>query len=220
MKPLSNQDGMALVTSLMLTLISLTIVMSLMYMITSSVTMSGANKRYKSSIEASYGGVEIITKDVMPQLLSNLASPTAAITSGGFDNTKVNFPASTDTTAAACLQQKLTSPPSAWGVACSSSASPKVAPDMTVTLNSTSSDRFTVSTKIIDTICSDSRPYPVGNCTGSDLSGVFLDGGSGVAGGASDVAVQSKPATYRIEVTAERSSNPQEKSNLSILYAF
>ncbi|MDD2852799.1 MAG: hypothetical protein PHY09_12990 [Desulfuromonadaceae bacterium] len=219
MKLLHNQKGIALVTSLMLTLISLTIVMFLMYMITSSVKLSGANKSYKTSLEASYGGVDLIVKDVMPQLFSNLASPADAITAGNF-GTAFNFQASSDASAAACLQKKLTSSSPAWEAQCSSSASPIVAPDMTVTLNSTSSNPYTVYTKIVDTVCSDKRPYPVGNCTGSDLSGVYLDGGSGVAGGSSDVAVQPKPAIYRIEVTAEKSNNPQEKSNLSVLYAY
>ena len=80
MKLLCNQKGIALVTSLMLTLISLTLVMFLMYMITSSVKLSGANKRYKTALEASYGGVDIVANEVMPQLFSNMSSPTSAIT--------------------------------------------------------------------------------------------------------------------------------------------
>ncbi|GAM07848.1 hypothetical protein OR1_00117 [Geobacter sp. OR-1] len=218
MKPIRNQKGMALVTSLMLTLISLTIVMFLMYLITSGVQLSGANKRYKTSLEASYGGVEIIAKDVMPQLFANISSPSAAISAGGF-GTAFNFPATTDATANACLHKKLTSPSSSWGT-CSSTTDPKTSPDMRLTLNSTTSDPYTLYSKIVDTVCSDSRPYPEGKCTGSDLSGVYLDGGLGVAGGNSDVAVQPKPALYRIEVTAEHSGNSQEKSNLSILYAY
>lgn len=219
MKPLVNQNGMALVTSLMLTLISLTIVMFLMYMVTSGVTLSGANKRYKTSLEASYGAVDVVAKDVMPQLLLNMASPSTAISSGGY-GAAFNFRASTNVTANACLQEKLTKSTSAWSAACSSSYEPKLLPDMTLTLSSTASDSFAVYTKIVDTFCSDNRPYPAGNCTGSDLSGLYLDGGAGVAGGTSDVSVQQKPAVYRIEITAERSNNPKEKSNLSILYAF
>lgn len=219
MKLLCNQKGIALVTSLMLTLISLTIVMFLMYMITSSVKLSGANKRYKTSLEASYGGVDIIAKEVMPQLFTNMSAPTSAISAGGFSSA-FTFPASTDTTAAACLKMKLKSASSAWGAACSSSSDPKIAPDMKLTLNATSSDPFSIYTKIVDTVCSDKRPYPEGKCTGSDLSGIYLDGGQGVAGGTSDIAVQPKPAIYRIEITAERSSNPLEKSKLSVLYAF
>lgn len=219
MKPLGNEKGMALVTALMLTLISLTIVMFLMYMVTSSIKMSGANKRYKTALEASYGGADIVAKEVMPQLFQNMSSPSSAISSGGF-SAAFNFSASSNTAANACLKQKLTRSSSSWGASCSGSVDPKIAPDMTLTLNSTSSDPFTVYTKIVDTICSDTRPYPVGKCTGSDLSGMYLDSGMGVAGGASDVAVQPKPAVYKIEVTSERSTNPKEKSNVSVLYAF
>jgi len=48
MNRLNNNKGVALVTALMLTLISLTIVMALMYMITQGTTVSASYKRYKN----------------------------------------------------------------------------------------------------------------------------------------------------------------------------
>jgi len=45
MNRLNNNKGVALVTALMLTLISLTIVMALMYMITQGTTVSASNKK-------------------------------------------------------------------------------------------------------------------------------------------------------------------------------
>lgn len=215
MKLLANQKGIALITSLMLTLISLTIVMYLMYMITAGVKMSGANKRYKTALEASYGSTDIVLKEVFPVLFSGVGAPATALSTSGFASS-LNLTSATD----ACLKEKLTRPASKWSSACSSSSDAKTAADITLTLNSTSSDPFKIYTKIVDTMCSDPRPYPAGNCTGSDLSGIDLDSGSSVGGSSAVVSVQQLPATYRIEVQGERSTNPLEKSKLSILYAF
>lgn len=218
MKPLANRKGIALVTSLMLTLISLTIVMYLLYMITAGVKQSGANKRYKTALEASYGAVDLVIKEVMPQLFTatiagGRTDPTYAL--AGMYASSVNFTNSGD----ACLMEKLTKPSSQW--TCSKTTNPTVSPDFSFRLNATGSDTFTVYTKIVETICSDKRDYPTGKCTGSDLSGIdYLDGGQGTTGGASGVSVQAMPAIYRIEVRGQRTTSPLEKSNLSILYAY
>lgn len=215
MKLLANQKGIALITALMLTLISLTIVMYLMYMITAGAKMSGANKRYKTALEASYGSTDIVLKEIFPILFTGVAAPATALSASGFASS-LNLLTSTDS----CLQEKLTRPASKWSSACSSSSDITKSSDISIKLNSTSSDPFTVYTKIVDTMCSDPKPYPVGKCTGSDLSGLNLDSGASVAGGNSGVSVQHLPATYRIEVQGERSNNPLEKSKLSILYAY
>lgn len=108
-----------------------------------------------------------------------------------------------------------------WSSSCSNTYDPKQSPDFSIRLSSTSTEPFTVYTKIVETFCSDKRPYPTGKCTGSDLSGIdYLDSGGGTVSGSSGVQVKAMPAAYRIEVTAERTVNPQEKSNLSILYSY
>jgi len=220
MNPIDNQKGIALVTALMLTLISLTIVMYLLYMITSGAKQSGANKRYRTALEASYGATDLMVKEVLPQIFkttiaSSLTNPGSSVS--GLFASSLNFTSNTDV----CLMQKLTLPPSQWSTGCSNSVDAKVLPDFTMTLNSTSSDPFIVYTKIVDTVCSDKRPYPTGKCTGSDLSGFEeLDPGLGTTGGTSVVTPPSMPATYRIEIRGERVNNPQEKAVLSILYAY
>ncbi|MEI6703625.1 MAG: hypothetical protein WCL71_08830 [Deltaproteobacteria bacterium] len=221
MNSLSNNKGIALVTSLMLTLISLTIVMYLLYMVTSGVKMSGATKRYKTALEASYGGTDLIAKEIIPTIFnitiaSGLANPTSSI--GNLYPAAMNFITSSD----ACLMDKLTKSSSQWAAACSKTNDPKSSPDFRINLSATSStDSFTVYTKIVESICSDKRAYPTGKCTGSDLSGMdMLEGGQGTTAGSSGVTVQSMPATYRIEIQGERSTNPMEKSKLSILYAY
>ncbi len=218
MNMLANKKGIALITALMLTLISLTIVMYLMYMITAGVKMSGANKRYKTALEASYGSTDIVLKDVIPILFKNMTSegwsPKSNLGSSGFASF-LNIESSSD----GCLKEKLTRPASKWSSVCGRSPVAKTDFDIKLNLNSTS-DPFTVYTKIVDTMCSDPKPYPEGKCTGSDLSGVNLDCGAGTAGGCGGVPVQHLPATYRIEVQGERSTNPLEKSKLSVLYAY
>jgi len=222
MNPLSNKKGIALVTSLMLTLISLTIVMYLMYMITAGAKLSGANKRYRTALEASYGAADLITKDVLPQIFkttiaNSLTTPGTAVSGLGFSS-GMNFTPSSDS----CLMEKITKPVSQWSSTCSNSSDPKISPDFSMKLNSVAGgDPFIVYTKIVSTNCSDKRPYPTGKCTGSDLSGFEeLDPGLGTSGGTSVVSPQSMPATYRIEISGERASNPMEKSKLSVLYAY
>lgn len=222
MKLLANQKGIALVTSLMLTLISLTIIMYLLYMITSGVKLSGANKRYKTALEASYGATDLVIKEIMPALfIKTIAEGTSDPNTTSFNGlfaSSMNFTTNTDQT---CLMQKMTRSSSLWDPACSKSSNPKESTDFSIKLNSTTSDPFTVYTKIVDTVCSDKRSYPTGKCTGSDLSGFDqLDGGQGTTGGSSGVTVQAMPAIYRIEVQGERTTNPSERSRLSVLYAY
>lgn len=213
MKFLNNNSGIALVTSLMLTLISLTIVMYLLYMVTAGIKQSGASKRYKTALEASYGGVEVVTKEIVPLMFSNLANPTTPLSFASFIDLK--------TSGNACLQEKLTKPSVEWSVACSKTMDPRAGFDFSMKLNSSTSEPYIVYSKIVETECSDKRPYPDGNCTGSDLSGIeYLDGGASVSGSTSGITTKPMPAIYRIEVRAERATNPQEKSNLSVLYAY
>lgn len=219
MKILTDNKGIALVTSLMLTLISLTIVMYLFLMVTSGTKISGANKRYRSALEASYGATDIIIKEVIPSIFTSiLSNRIMEIPASGFYPTALNFNANISS----CIMDKLTKPPSQWGVGCSNTSDPKANADFTLQLNAaTANDSYTVYTKIVDTVCSDTRAYPDGKCTGSDLSGYeLLDGGQGTAAGSSGVTPQTMPATYRIEIVGEKTSNPKEKSHLSILYAY
>lgn len=213
MRNMHNNKGIALVTALMLTLISLTIVMYLMYMVTAGIKQSGASKRYKTALEASYGGVEVITKEIMPLMFSNLANPTTPLAFASFMDLK--------TSGNTCLQEKLTRPPEQWSASCSNTSDPKAGFDLSMRLNSSTAEPYIVYSKIVDSACSDKRSYPDGKCTGSDLSGIdYLDGGTSVSGSTSGVTTKPMPAIYRIEVRAERATNPQEKSNLSVLYAY
>jgi hypothetical protein len=202
-KYLKDNKGIALVTSLMLTLISLTMVMALLYMITQSTKVSGANKRYKTALEASYGGSELFTKDVLPFLMQNYGSATLATTAATtFNAVSLNIPNQT------CLQSKLTLPSVKWPVGCSNSSSPKDNPDVTFKLMSATDTPYTVYSKIVET--------QSGN---SDVSGLQLEG-SGVAEASSGIAPQSIPYVYRLEIQGEQSNSASAQGNIEVLYAY
>jgi hypothetical protein len=201
MNRIRNEEGVALVTSLMLTLISLTIVMALLLMVTQSIKFSGLNKRYKTALEASYGGAEVFTKDIFPYILRNTTD----------SNLGSNL-ASTFNNAAAllsgnCVQTKLTNSTASWG-ACSSTPNPKQTPDVSFTMTAVSGNPFVVYAKIVDTV--------KGN---SDVSGLQLEG-AGVAETNSVLTPQSFPYVYRLELQGERQNNPTAQANIEVLYAY
>ncbi len=202
MNHIKNQNGIALITALMFTLICLTMILGLLYMLTQGIQVSAANKRYKTAREASYGGAEIALKEVVPQIFQGY---TSSQVTGNFNSIKLQFAASS-----ACLQQKLHLPLSKWDPSCNASLNPKTSPDMTMQLKSTvsNSEPYNVYTKIVDTVS--------GN---TDTSGLQLEG-SGVAEASNTITPQHFPYIYRVEVEAEKSSSAREKGSLSIQYAY
>lgn len=204
MKNLDNDRGIALVTALLLTVLALSIIMAVLYLITQGIQVSAAHKRYKTVLESSYGGVEVFTKDLLGKaIISPTVEPTNPLL-------PVSFARYTG-----CFQKKLNNPTAAWeSLGCSAtskSVDAKTAPDARFTLQGAAfQPNFNIYTKIVDTI--------PGN---SDMSGVeLLDAGAGVAYGSSGVSPQHVPAMFRIEVQAERETNAQERANLSVLYAY
>lgn len=62
-QPFTNETGsrgIALVTALIVTLVVFMLIMSTMYLVTSSTTMSGAGKRYATAQEAADSSVEVL----------------------------------------------------------------------------------------------------------------------------------------------------------------
>jgi hypothetical protein len=212
---MKNEKGIALVTALMLTLISLAIVMALMYFVTTGVQVSAANKRYKNVVEAAYGGVSLAVNEFIPSLnnalFGNYSSGVSdLLTKYSSSNIDLALPSG------ACLRQKLDNASADWGT-CSKSLDPKENPDMTFVLKSnlaghTSDAGFKVFTKIVDT--------PVkGNTDKADNPN--LSKGENITESAEiEGTGVTIPTTYRVEVRAERETNPKEKSNISVLYAY
>lgn len=202
-----NEEGIALVTALLLTLISLAIILGAIYLVTQGTKMSGLQKRYATALEASHGGVEIITQNIIPKTIGG-AVGLSSLAIAGIVNPNPNVPDS-------CFQTKLTQPAGNWVSvgscpAASSSIDPTNTWDVQLTLNGgANQSSLLVSVKIVDT-----QP---GN---TDTSGISLLG-SGVVGSQSGIITpQHVPYMYRIEVESQRSTNPDEKANLSAVYAY
>lgn len=212
---LNNERGVALVTALMLTLIALTITISLLYMVMAGTKMSGAQKRYKTSREASYAAAtELYPKDILPSIITGFMNHTTATAAtqainGQYPGIGLSIPSAVSQ----CLKQKVTTDQANWS-ACSaaskSAADTKNSPDLTFYLRGESTKPgFTIYTKIIDTV-----PGM------SDTSGVSLDSGMGVVASNVNPTVFHQPSLYTFEVQGEREDNPTEKAIMEVLYAY
>jgi hypothetical protein len=199
-----DERGIALVTALLLTMISLAMTISLLYMISAGITTTGSIKRYRTAVEAAYGGTELITKDMIPFILQNYSSATLI---GSLQSTYSNASAVVSATQQ-CLQAKITKSTANWPATCSNTLNPMSKTDITITLPGANNQPFNVYAKIVDTVA--------GN---TDLSGVQLLGG-GVTASQSFITPQPMPFVYRIEVQGQRQNNPLEKSDVSVLYAY
>lgn len=221
---LRNNEGFALVTSLMFTLLSLMLTTMLLYMVLSSTATSGTLKRYHTVTEAAHGGVDVLIKDMINNNLINAATMTSTqfaaqmnSYAGGLTGADVN---------ATCLQIKLTKPTSQWPAACSnlSLGATEANHDMKIVLNSDSGPGYNVYAKIIDTIGYTYTDYtPTGQVKtyttagNTDLSTVQLEGG-GVTSPAATTN-PSQPHMFRVEVQASRPTS-NETSKVSVQYAY
>lgn len=202
MKKLKNEEGIALVTALMFTLICLGIVAALMQMLLLQTKVSAVEKSYRNSLEAAYGGTELVTREFIPKLFTNYST--------GIGPLLTAYASNIDLQASTGLKTKLGSATSEWGTL-SKTLNPKDAPDLQFMLKGTGTNgNFKVYAKVVDTV--------PGN---SDTTGIdYLDSGVGVAGSGSGIAPKHNPALYSVEVQGERAANPKEKAILSVLYAY
>jgi len=214
MKYVDNEDGIALVTALMFTLITLAMIMTLMYYVLLGTKMSAAQKKYRNSLEASYGGTEFVTKAIIPKLaFGNFSAGKLALLADFGGPSKLDLQFGQED----IIKMKLSNPPTNWGIVGTSgsrhSVDPKVMPDFIFTLKGqTAASDFKVYSKIVDTVPG------VGLI---DTSGVdYLDPGIGVAGTSNSTQTPRTPNIYSIEVQGEAASNPKEKAALSVLYAY
>jgi hypothetical protein len=228
MKRLNNERGIALVTALLLTLISLTFVMAVLYMLTQGIKTSTSTKHYANALEATYGGVEFFTKDALPKMLTMTLAP-------AFSSASITalYPAGLGMTVTptfnACMLAKLTLTPgvnnATWlGAGCSAnnvssdiSLLPATA-DMTFTFpGTTGSSAYTVYSKIVDTAIgnTDTSQY----ASGGLLIGAGVGrGGTSVGGG--NTAATKIPYLFTVEVQGQAATNPQETTRVTLLYAY
>lgn len=203
MNPLKNEKGIALVTSLMLTVLSLVMVIVLLYIVSTGTQLSAGHKRYKTALEASYGGVELFTKDIMPKVFQGYSSSLVS----DFSIVGLSIPNTS------CLNQKMNTATAGWSAACSKTLDAKASPDLQFYLKSElagfqAQPKFMVYSKIVDTV--------IGN---TDNSNVQLEG-AGVTETSGSISPVTIPYVFRIEVQGERENTTFEKGKLSVLYAF
>lgn len=203
---LRSQGGAALITALMLTVLSLVIALALLTMITTRTQVSASQKRYRSSLQAAQGGAELLAREVLPRMLQTSANVAALEKDYAAISLKV--------TQNPCLQQKLDFPATKW-TQCSPaqvSTDPTLAPDVRFRLSGIPPAKgFSVTTKIVDTV--------PGN---TDRSGhELLDLGGAVASQDEIIHPQHVPAMYNLSVQGVREEEGvREKARLSVLYAY
>jgi len=210
MRQLRNENGVALVVSLMFSLICLAMVLTLMYFVLATTKSSGAQTRYRSSLEASYGGTEFITKTVIPRLFSDYSTGRTSLISDFGSSGSLALTMSDN----AVLKMKMFNSTKDWSLPNSmTSVNAKDSPDITFTLpGQNGAQGYKVYTKIVDTT------KGVGLLDSSGID--YLDSGIGVAGAGSSTQSMRTPNVYTIEVQGEKAVNPKEKASLSVVYAY
>lgn len=207
MDVLKNEKGVALITALLVAVVGLAMVAALMIMVQSGIWSSGSQKRYHTALEASYGALDIVTKDIIPRAVGNIAG--TSLSSLGNYSGLINAQ-----TTDACFTTKLTTLNigTSWSAACT------INNLLTATANPDIVFRFQfpalqpnidVFAKIVDTV--------PGN---SSTSGVQLEGDGVVSSGSGVVTPQHLPYMYRIEIQGQNAANPRENAQLSVLYAY
>ena len=235
MRSLHNEKGIALVTSLMFTALTLVITMTLLYMVTAGIRSSGSMKRYRTANEAAYGGLEIMLKDIMSKGLVDASVTTLA--DATFKSDMLTYLASFNSPSVSdCLRAKLVNFNSNWPTACKDySLDASKSFDVKFNLNSASGSPYVVYSKIVDTMEHKMTVFEnkstasglvmtkktVSMAGNSDPSNLNLEGFSttDLEGGSGDKNPHV-PYTYRIEVKSERAQNALEKAALSVLYVY
>ncbi len=194
---ITNEKGVALITALILTAVALAVIGALLYMILSATQISGIQKRYKTALEASYGG-----KEVLYQAIQSRGNPLIPGINLSYDTS-------------GCMATKLSNSTYTglgaynWG-SCSNSLAidPKTQASYDMKFDLGTDTKYTVYAKIANTV--------EGN-SGADLGLVK----SGVVNSnPGEVSVMSIPYLYTLEVDAQNAANPAERAKLSILYQY
>jgi hypothetical protein len=211
-----SEKGLALVTVLVLSLICLSVISTLLYMVIQGTRVSGFYKRYETARESALGGAEIgadlISERGEMVVLPLLNLPDFCDCGNPEDPTDNLYGG-----AVSCLCDKLCDetfiypgPVLNWtNCAVNDTAlDPTNNPDIQFDLAGFNTT-YRVSVKIVDTIR--------GN---SDLSGEEL-GGSGVVSSTSGlITAPPMPYLHRVEINSEDTGNLNERAKFSVLYAF
>ncbi len=209
---LRSEGGAALITALMLTMLTLVIALTLLTIITAETRVSGSQKRYRSSLAAAQGGVELLTAEIVPRLFQSWSADLEKdyLTKLEKDYSSIELQLQDGE----CLKQKLEEPADRWNKCSTAQAStdPAQAPDVSFRLAGDAPAKgFVVTSKIIDTTPGNS------DSSGNDL----LDPGGSVTSNDQIVRPRHVPAMYNLSVQGVREEvGSREKARLSVLYAY
>lgn len=224
MKLLKNEKGIALVMVLVFGLIALLIVSALIYMVTQSTTITGGIRFFKTAEEASFGGVDLATRDYID---SRGRFNILGVALNGCDCGVITSPTDNRdivTNARTCICDKICDSFVDWdtGAAlCDENAGPagvQVVLDPTqnqdfiFNLGVAPPNQYAVAVKIVDTVRGNSFLGFTGN---ENLGGTGVVETSG-----SQVSAPHAPYLYRLEIQAQATNNPREISRMSVLYAY
>jgi hypothetical protein len=215
----SDKRGMALILVLMIVVISAGLLAAVMYYALTGTEISGLQRKYQTSKEASLGAIDIFTKELIPRVIFDQGTTTlSTITAGLIAAPGIVNSVTASATNDPCFLSKLSLPTASW-VGCGPNATTtKVGedtdnPDITFNLLSVAGGRpFEVRLKIIDTVDGNSSSSPVN-----------LGGSAGVV-----PALQAtKPITHHpflytmvTEGKLQGTGNTAERANFEVLYAY
>lgn len=239
MRTVRNEKGIALVMVMAIALITLSIVASMLYIVTTGTKMSGYFKQFKSAEEASYGVSQMISEfmAVKGNLDLPLFKPDGTNwsiggacrcdTNNDGNNPLTTPPGTTDdnidviTGNRSCRCDKICNASAYWDLcgAADRSLDPTVNYDFRdlatgePIILGTGQNQYAVFTKIVDTRGGNTEQG--GIVTEGELGGAGV-----VASNSGIVNPMHAPYLYRIEVEARKTANPIERSRLSVLYAY
>ena len=219
MKLFRNEKGIALVSVLILSLIALSIIATLVYLVIQGTRFSGFFKRYETAREAGTGGAEITVdlinnrgklpyiSGIMSTLFPNECGCGDPDVAG--DNTFGDGTAIPTGDPYECLCAKLCDATADWPTACDTTLAATTNPDLSLSLAGLGGDSYSVNSKIVDTI----PGY-------TDMSGEDLGGTGVVTSSSLTLRAPPQPYIYRVEVDAQNATNQIERSTMSVLYGF
>ena len=213
MKTCINKTGVALVLVLMIVVLSAGLLAAIMYYTMTGTEISGLQRKYETSKEASLGALEIFTKDIIPGVLQDQAGGLSGITNNLIKGSGAIVDVVTPGSSNPCFNSKLTTTTGSWLSECvdPTNTDPTIGTDITFNLLSvTGSTRpYVVNAKIIDTA--------VGN---SSMSGVDLETGGVVETGSGEIETRHFPFLYTMMIQGQLQNNTSQRANFEILYAY
>lgn len=205
MKNFIEKKGAALITVVALIVVTSVMVAAVYYFIRRGIEVSGLQKKYQTAREASLGGLDVFTKEILPMAITGTTLANVVASFNAITSVQVQQGA-----ADACFSNKLLLSTASWTGVCSSTLDAKSNPDIRFVVSGIAPARpFDVYTKIVDTVA--------GN---SSTSGITLEGQGTAESQTGMITAQHFPYMYRMEVQSERQNDATEKANFTILYAY